>query len=102
MTPPLRIKDETRLVATGRGEPEPEGTVNLPVYRASTILSPDIESYLRRFDDGRAYEAITYGANGTHNARALAETVAAQASPSRRRPPARPATRRREVLSVIC
>ena len=71
------LKDETRLVAAGRGRPEPEGTVNLPVYRASTILSPDIESYLRRFDDGRAYDAITYGANGTHNARALAEAVAA-------------------------
>ena len=77
MNLPPHLKDETRLVATGRGEPEPEGTVNLPVYRASTILSPDIESYLRRFDDGRAYEAITYGANGTQNARALAETVAA-------------------------
>ena len=72
-----RMKDETRLVAAGRGRVEPEGTVNLPVYRASTILSPDIESYLRRFEDGRAYEAITYGANGTHNARALAEAVAA-------------------------
>ena len=77
MDPLSRMKDDTRLVAAGRGRVEPEGTVNLPVYRASTILSPDIESYLRRFDDGRAYEAITYGANGTHNARALAETVAA-------------------------
>ena len=71
------MKDETRLASTGRGQVEPEGTVNLPVYRASTILSPDIDSYLRRFEDGRAYEAITYGANGTHNARALAEVVAA-------------------------
>ena len=71
------MKDETRLVSAGRGRVEAEGTVNLPVYRASTILSPDIDSYLRRFEDGRAYEAITYGANGTHNARALAEAVAA-------------------------
>ena len=77
MDPLPGMKDETRLVATGRGRVEPEGTVNLPVYRASTILSPDIDSYLRRFEDGRAYEAITYGANGTHNARALAEAVAA-------------------------
>ena len=76
--PPLsRIQDDTRLVAAGRGPVEPEGTVNLPVYRASTILSPDIASYLRRFEDGRAYQAITYGANGTHNARALAEAVRA-------------------------
>ena len=77
MDPLSGMKDETRLVGTGRGRVEPEGTVNLPVYRASTILSPDIDSYLRRFEDGRAYEAITYGANGTHNARALAEAVAA-------------------------
>ena len=77
MDPLSSMKDETKLVAAGRGTVEPEGTVNLPVYRASTILSPDIESYLRRFDDGRAYHAITYGANGTHNARALAEAVTA-------------------------
>ena len=76
MDPLSHVKDETRLVAAGRGPVEREGTVNLPVYRASTILSPDIDSYLRRFEDGRAYEAITYGANGTHNARALAEAVA--------------------------
>lgn len=71
------MKDDTRLVSFGRGPAEAEGTVNLPVYRASTILSPDLESYVRRFEGGRAYEAITYGANGTHNARALAEAVAA-------------------------
>ena len=71
------MKDDTRLVSLGRGPAEAEGTVNLPVYRASTILSPDLESYVRRFEGGRAYEAITYGANGTHNARALAEAVAA-------------------------
>lgn len=71
------MKDDTRLVSLGRGPAESEGTVNLPVYRASTILSPDLESYVRRFEGARAYEAITYGANGTHNARALAEAVAA-------------------------
>ena len=77
MDPVSDMKDDTRIVAAGRGRVEPEGTVNLPVYRASTILSPDVDSYLRRFEDGRAYEAITYGANGTHNSRALAEAVAA-------------------------
>ena len=77
MAPSHGMKDDTRLIAAGRGRVEPEGTVNLPVYRASTILSPDIESYRHRFEGDRAYEAITYGANGTHNARALAEAVAA-------------------------
>ena len=71
------MEDDTKLVTLGRGPAEPEGTVNLPVYRASTILSPDLESYTRRFEGDRAYESITYGANGTQNARALAQAVAA-------------------------
>jgi cystathionine beta-lyase len=71
------MKDETKLIHLGRGKIEHEGTVNLPVYRASTILSPDVESYIHRFDGNRRYENITYGAAGTQNARALAEAVAA-------------------------
>ena len=61
----------------GRGPSSFEGTVNLPVYRASTILSPDIDSYIHRFDDEKNFTDITYGARGTQNARALGEAVAA-------------------------
>ena len=71
------MKPDTELVRLGRGPVETEGTVNLPVYRASTILSPDIDSYLDRFDGDRAYTDVLYGASGTHNARALAETISA-------------------------
>ena len=69
------MKDETKLVHLGRGQKIFEGTVNMPVYRASTILSPDVDSYIHRFDGEKALTDITYGARGTHNARALAEAV---------------------------
>lgn len=71
------MKPTTKLVYFGRGATELEGTVNLPVYRASTIVSPNLHSYIHRFDDDRRYESITYGAHGTQNARALAQAVAA-------------------------
>ena len=71
------MKDDTKLVHMGRGPSSFEGTVNLPVYRASTILSPDIDSYIHRFDDEKNFTDITYGARGTQNARALGEAVAA-------------------------
>ncbi len=69
------MKQDTKLVALGRGPATEEGTVNLPVQRASTILSPDLHSYIHRFDNGRKYERIAYGALGTQNDRALAEAV---------------------------
>ncbi|MED5408349.1 MAG: PLP-dependent transferase, partial [Pseudomonadota bacterium] len=71
------MKDETKLVHLGRGQKTFEGTVNMPVYRASTILSPDVDSYIHRFDREKTFTDITYGARGTHNARALSEAVAA-------------------------
>ena len=71
------MKDETKLVHLGRGQTSFEGTVNMPVYRASTILSPDVDSYIHRFDGEKTFTDITYGARGTHNARALSEAIAA-------------------------
>ncbi|NKC15649.1 MAG: cystathionine beta-lyase [Gammaproteobacteria bacterium] len=69
------MKNDTKLIHLGRGEPGQEGTVNLPIHRASTIVYSNVASYLSRFDGERRYRAITYGANGTHNARALADAV---------------------------
>ena len=71
------MKQDTKLVHYGRGAAEFEGPVNVPVHRASTILSPDVESYIHRFDADNAFTNITYGANGTQNARALREALAA-------------------------
>ncbi len=71
------MKNDTKLGHLGRGPSSFEGTVNLPVYRASTILSTDMDSYIHRFDDEKTFTDITYGARGTQNARALGEAVAA-------------------------
>jgi len=70
------MKPNTKLVHLARGERRVEGTVNLPVHRASTILSPDLDSYLNRHANNRRYEGVTYGATGTQNARALARAIA--------------------------
>ncbi len=69
------MKQDTKLIALGRGPVSKESTVNVPVHRASTILSPDLNSYIQRHDGERRYENITYGATGTQNDRALAEAV---------------------------
>ncbi len=70
------MKEDTKLVHLGRGPSSFEGTVNLPVYRASTILSTDMDSYIHRFDDEKNFTDITYGARGTQNSRALGEAIA--------------------------
>jgi len=69
------MKEDTKLIHLARGKPQTEGTVNLPVYRASTILSPDLNSYLERHAGTRRFERVTYGATGTQNSRALADAV---------------------------
>ena len=71
------MKQDTKLVHFGRGAAEFEGIVNIPVHRASTILSPDVESYIHRFDGDNRFTNVTYGAQGTHNARALREAIGA-------------------------
>ena len=71
------MKEDTKLAQLGRGLGGFEGTVNLPVYRASPILSANAEAYERRFDEDALFSNVTYGANGTQNARALSEAIAA-------------------------
>jgi cysteine-S-conjugate beta-lyase len=70
------MKDETLLVHTARDPFHHSGAVNLPVYRASTILYPTLEAYRRRFEGNARYDGITYGARGTPSTLALAEAVA--------------------------
>jgi len=71
------MKQDTQLVHLGRGKAEAQGSPNLPVHRASTILSPNLAAYLARFEGDKRYQTVTYGANGTQNARALADVAAA-------------------------
>ena len=71
------MRQDTKLIALGRAPVRAQGPVNVPVHRASTILSEDLDGYLHRFDGDNRYDNVTYGATGTQNARALAEAVAA-------------------------
>ena len=48
--PPMR--PETRLVHVSRDSERDAGTVNPPVYRASTIVYPSLQAYATRRSDG--------------------------------------------------
>ena len=71
------MKQDTKLIALGRAPVRAQGPVNLPVHRASTILSEHLDGYVHRFEGDNRYNNVTYGATGTQNSRALAEAVAA-------------------------
>ena len=64
----MRHKD-TKLVEAGRDPALHAGAVNTPVYRASTILFPDVET----MNDGS--QPYTYGRRATPTTRALEEAV---------------------------
>ncbi|MEM9616617.1 MAG: cystathionine beta-lyase [Pseudomonadota bacterium] len=65
------MKDDTKIIATGRPHRRPAHPVNPPVERASTILFPTYDDYLE------GAKAITYGRLGTSSHRALEEAVTA-------------------------
>ena len=70
------MRDETRLVHTGR-DPQRDGRiVNPPVSRASTVLYPTLEAFARRGEGDAKYRRVRYGAYGTANTLALADAVA--------------------------
>lgn len=62
-------RKDTKLVEGGRKPAEQFGAVNTPVYRASTILFPDVEA-LR--SESQPY---TYGRRATPTTRALEEAI---------------------------
>ena len=69
-------KDDTLLAHLGRDPQRFDGAVNVPVYRASTMLEPDLASWQdpeRRKRPGKA----TYGRSGTPSSFALEGAVAA-------------------------
>jgi cystathionine beta-lyase len=70
------MKDETRMVHSGRNPAQHQGIVNPPVYRASTILYPTLEQFKRRYEGDAKYRKIRYGAYGLPTTYALADTVA--------------------------
>ena len=71
------MKQDTKLIALGRAPVRAQGPVNLPVHRASTILSENLDGYVHRFDGDNRFNNVIYGSTGTQNSQALAEAVAA-------------------------
>ncbi|HET9404884.1 MAG TPA: cystathionine beta-lyase [Burkholderiales bacterium] len=68
------MKKDTLLARAGRDPRAYQGMVNTPVFRASTILFPDLETYESR--DGDDYKKVRYGLLGTPTTFAFEEAVA--------------------------
>ena len=64
------MKDETKIVVSGRNPKDHAGAVNTPVYRASTIIYPSLAAI-------RGTEKIpyTYGRRGTPTTSALQDAM---------------------------
>jgi cysteine-S-conjugate beta-lyase len=62
-------KPETRLTSTGRMSAEHFGVVNTPVYRASTILYPDLAALKANT------QPYTYGRRGTPSTRSFEDAI---------------------------
>jgi cystathionine beta-lyase len=67
------MKDDTLLVTGGRDPHGHHGAVNPPVYRASTILYPDVET----FEAPRELRGVYYGRGGVPTTFALEDAIAA-------------------------
>jgi cysteine-S-conjugate beta-lyase len=68
------MNKDTLLAHVGRDPRRDQGMVNTPVYRTSTVLSPDVESHEAQRDED--YQRISYGRHGTPTTRAFEEAVA--------------------------
>jgi cystathionine beta-lyase len=74
MTDKKTLKQDTLLIHSGRDPQSHAGLVNMPVFRGSTVLFPDVESYEGR--DPNDYKVMRYGIHGTPTTFALEEAVA--------------------------
>jgi cystathionine beta-lyase len=64
------VKDETKIVTTGRDPKAHAGAVNTPVYHASTIIYPSLAAIR-----GKEAMPYTYGRRGTPTTAALQEAM---------------------------
>ena len=72
------MKDETKLVTTGRDPENNHGVVNPPVYHASTILHPTLDALDRSRKRREAGErGVYYGRKGTPTTFSLEDMVCA-------------------------
>ena len=69
------MKDSTILIHAGRAPLRVGGPVNMPVHRASTIVSPTLEEFDANEAGDAKFRNVCYGALGTENAFALCEAV---------------------------
>ena len=67
------MKDSTILVHAGRAPLRVGGPVNMPVHRASTIVSPTLEEDDANEAGEAKFRNVCYGALGTENAFALCD-----------------------------
>jgi cystathionine beta-lyase len=68
------MKKDTLLARTGRDPARYQGMVNTPVFRTSTVIFPDLDTYEARGGDD--YKKVRYGLSGTPTTFALEEAVA--------------------------
>lgn len=68
------MKKDTLLARLGRDPARYQGMVNTPVFRTSTVIFPDLESYEQRDPDN--YKTMRYGIYGTPTTFAFEEAVA--------------------------
>ena len=68
------MKKDTLLARAGRDPARYQGMVNTPVFRTSTVIFPDHETYEARGGDD--YKKVRYGLTGTPTTFALEEAVA--------------------------
>ncbi len=74
MTDKKNLRGDTIITHAGRDPRRFDGAVNTPVFRASTVLFPDLQSYQARDPDD--YKIMRYGIYGTPTTFALEEAVA--------------------------
>ena len=67
------MKDETLAIVAGRDPERHFGVVNPPVFRASTILYPNVEA----FEAPRQVRGVYYGRGGTPTTFALEDAISA-------------------------
>ena len=68
------MKKDTLLARAGRDPARYQGMVNTPVFRTSTVIFPDLDTYEARGGDD--YKKVRYGMYGTPTTFALEEAVA--------------------------
>lgn len=68
------MKKDTLLARAGRDPARYQGMVNTPVFRTSTVIFPDRDTYEARGGDD--YKKVRYGLTGTPTTFALEEAVA--------------------------